>query len=395
VNDRTINNIISALKRRDRISNIAIADVNDSELKNKLAPAMLEPFPALRDFYLSSLCTDASLPLPESLLSGSAPSLQICTLSGIPFPTFPKFVLSATQLNTLNLREMPNSGFISPQSMAACLSSLPNLGSFSIELDPPQSRRDRTRTHPPPLTRAALPLLTNLSFIGTNRYFENLVAHIDAPLLNQLIVTFFMDAKLDIPQLHDFVDRTETLQPFNKGSIVFSGRVVKVIFESPASSARFELEIKCGRPDWQLPSMMRVFRQPWPILSHLEHLELHEISGSSRMNWEYESDMDSAQWLEVFRRFIAVQRLYVSKRLVPPVAATLREFTGGSSMDVLPVLHELSTEGHHPSGPVREVIKSFVAARRLSGHSLVIQAWEARQSPTIFESESSYDSDDY
>jgi hypothetical protein len=82
--------------------------------------------------------------------------------------------------------------------------------------------------------------------------------------------------------------------------------------------------------------------------------------------------MDSLQWLELFRLFIAVQSLYVSENLVPPVAAALQELTGGMAIEVLPALHNLSLEGLEPSGHVQEDIQSFVMARQLSGRPVIV-----------------------
>jgi len=81
--------------------------------------------------------------------------------------------------------------------------------------------------------------------------------------------------------------------------------------------------------------------------------------------------MDPSLWLELFHLFIAVQSLYVSKTLAPPVATALRASEGGT-MEVLPALRNLSLEGHQPA----RSIQSFVASRQLSGHPIVIQNWE-------------------
>jgi len=186
-----------------------------------------------------------------------------------------------------------------------------------------------------------------------------------------------MDSELvfDIPQLHDFVARTETLRPFNQAKMQFSGWGIMVTLGSPT---RFELQIECERLDLQLSSLTQIFSQQFPLLSHVEQLE---IGGNSLefMRWKDGPDMDS--WLELFQLFVAVQNLYVSKDLVLPVVSVMAALqdlrvTGGTAVEVLPALLNLSLEGLEPSGPVQEAIKSFVTARRLSDHPIAIQRWD-------------------
>jgi hypothetical protein len=135
----------------------------------------------------------------------------------------------------------------------------------------------------------------------------------------------------------------------------------------------FDLGILCERPDWQLSSIVQIFGQQLPLLSHVEQLAIIQYTQAD-IEWIDNPDMDSSLWLELFRLFIALQSLYVSAKLVAPIAATLQELTEGRTMEVLPVLHSVFLEGLNPSGPVPEGIKSFVAARRLSDHPVAIES---------------------
>jgi len=138
---------------------------------------------------------------------------------------------------------------------------------------------------------------------------------------------------------------------------------------------RFRLEIRCERPDWQLSSMVQIFGQQLPLLSHVEQLEISQ-NRLSNIEWIDNPDMDSSLWLELFHLFIAVQSLRVSEKLLPPVAAALQELTGERTMEVLPALHSLSLEKLGASGPVQEGIRSFVASRQQSDHPVAVQSWE-------------------
>jgi hypothetical protein len=257
--------------------------------------------------------------------------------------------------------------------MVACLAALPNLERLSIAFQSPLSRPPQIT--PPPRTRIVLPALTDLSFYGVSEYFEDFVSQIDTPLLDELDITFFMDLIFDISQLRHFIRRAERLEPWNQAVMEFHDRAIW-ISDSGEFSYRFRLDIRCERPDWQLSSMVQVFGQQLPLLSHVEQLEIIQ-NRHANIEWIDNPDMDPSLWLELFHLFIAVQSLRISEKLVPPVAATLQEFTGERTMEVLPVLHSLFLEGLEPSGPVPEGIKSFVAGRQLSGHHVAVQMVES------------------
>ena len=378
VDENGVENLIAALGFRDRTSVIWICDIRGPVLE-KLVTVLHEPFPVLAHFLLVSI--DESVPvLPETFLGGFAPRLETFSLKGIPFPSFPKFILCFTHIAHLCLSEIPSSGYISPEAMATCLTALPNLGFLLIGFRSPPSRL--LRLSPPYLTRAALPALSTLIFSGACEYFEDFVARIDTPRLTHLNISFFMDLIFDIPRLRNFVDHTEGLKPFNQAVIQFSGRSIKIVFGSPLliteGPPRFELEIRSERPDWQLSLMTQICSQQLPLLSLVEQLEI--CQSPSGLEWKDDPDMDSSRWLELFRLFVAAQSLRVSEGLVSPVARALRDLTGQMVTEVLPMLRTLSLEGLQPSGPVHEAIKSFATARQLSDQPVVIQRWE-RQEP--------------
>ena len=364
-----VENIIAAIERRNRISEVYISNIHGSTLET-LITAMHEPLPILTDFFFTS--NDKSAPmLPKTFLGGSAPCLRTFVLKGIPFPTFPKFVLSATYINSLKLFDIPHSGHISPEVMVTSLAALPNLKYLSFGFRSPLSRPSPSQTTPP-LTRTVLPTLIRLSFSGVSEYLEDFLARIHTPLLNQFVVVFFMDLIFDIPQLYDFVHRMKRSQPFNQASIEFSGQTIRA---SLGSQNQLELEIRCERPDWQLSSIAQVFSQQLALLSHVEQLELRE-SPWEHTEWKDDSEMDSLLWLELFHLFMAVQSLYVTELLVPPVTAALKELAGERAMEVLPALRHIFLEGLQPAGFVQEAMKPFVADRQDFGHPVVIQRWK-------------------
>jgi len=377
MDENGVENLIAALKCRDRISEIHLFHVTGPVIE-KLVTVLHGSLPVLTHFALGS--TDESVPvLPETFLGGFAPRLRSFVLEGIPFPSFPKFILSFTHIVFLHLSEIPSSGYISPEVMATCLVALPNLGFLSIEFRSPSSRP--LQLSPPNLTRAALPALSNLDFSGVSEYFEDFVARIDTPRLTRLYIVFFMDLIFNIPRLCNFIDRTGGIELFDGAAIRFSGQAIGIVFGPPPLPPKgplpFELEIRCERPDWQLSSMAQIFSQQLPLLSHVE-LTISDFPWES-FEWKEVPDMDSSQWLELFRLFVAAQSLHVSEGLVSPVAGALQDLTGQMATEVLPVLQTLSLEGLEPSGPVHEAIKSFATARQISHQPVVIQRWERQE----------------
>jgi hypothetical protein len=369
VDEECLENVMAALERRERIRSILIhRDISGSALEKGIS-AMLEPFPLLTQCILVSRNNSVSMSmLPETFLGGSAPQLETFELRGIPFPTFPSFILSSTQIKHLYFEYIPHSGYISPEVMATSLAALPNLTSLFIGFQSPLSRP--VEISPLPLTRAVFPALTHLSFRGASEYFEAFIARIEGSQPYSLAITFFMDLIFDIPRLHSFLNRT-LAERVNRASMVFTGREIRIIF------VNFQLGIKCERLDWQLSSMTQILTQQLRLLSHVEQLEICEPDYSiSRIEWEDDPDMDPSQWLELFRLLIAVHTLHVSERLVHRVAAALKELTGEMAMEVLPALRNLWLEGLQPSGPVQDAIKSFATARQRTNHPVAIQSWE-------------------
>jgi hypothetical protein len=359
---------MSSRQFHDRVSHVSIHDIDGPALAQLLA-AMHQPLPTLKNIFLRTRDNPVKV-LPETFLGGSAPLLEYFHLDGIPFPTFPKFISSSTHLRDPVIRDMPHSGYISPNTMVACLAALPNLEELTIEFRPPLHRTRRIT--PPPRTRIVLPALTVLCFRGVSEYFENFVVQIDTPLLEGLGITFITDFTCDIPRLRHFIERSERLRPLNKAVMDFYNGGISINSSLPR---RFMLDILCNsairQPNWQLSSMVQIFGQQLPFISHVEELTIHE-STRPKIEW-INPDMDSPLWLELFHLFIAVQSLHLSENLGPPVVAVLQDLTGERATEVLPALRSLSfDEFSLGQWLLPEGIKSFVAARQLSDHPVAV-----------------------
>jgi len=119
--------------------------------------------------------------------------------------------------------------------------------------------------------------------------------------------------------------------------------------------------------------MAVVCRELSPLLSRVERLDLLGKRLDLRPGWQ--DIVDPMQWQELFHSFIAVQGLYVSKKLGPLISPALQAFTDERATEVLPSLLYLFFEGFRPSGRVHEATKPFVTARQQSGFPVAVLRW--------------------
>ncbi|KAN0123898.1 hypothetical protein V8E52_002388 [Russula decolorans] len=360
-----LDNIIVALGQSNRVREVILWPLTGWQLEKVLA-TMQVPFPELMRLQLYS--NDETVPvIPDSFLDGSAQRLRLLILEGIPFPGLPKLLLSATNLVSLSLLDIPHSGYISPEAMVTLISALSNLGSLSVQFRSPQSRPDWETRRWPPSKRSVIPALHSFLFKGVIEYLEDFVTFIDAPQLNALDITFFNQIDFDFPRLAQFINRTPTIRALDQALVGFDDDFAYVKLPS-----KIEIAISCREPDWQLSSIEQVCNSSWRSLSSVEVLFIeHEYS---QLVWKNDA-IENTLWLQLLLPFTAVKDLYLSKEFAPGIAAALQELVGARITEVLPSLQNIFMEGLEPSGPLQEIIGRFVAARLLSDHPIAISAW--------------------
>jgi hypothetical protein len=368
---RRIDNIMAALEHNDRVCEISLSDVANLELEEVLAQ-MQKPFLALTDLRITWWRDDHEVApiVSESFLGGSAPHLRRLRLNYIPFPGLPKLLLSATHLVSLRLWKIPNSGYFTPEAIVTGLSTSTSLEEFGLAIGSPLSRPKRESRRPPPLTRSVLPALTIFRFQGSSEYLEDLVAQIDAPLLDRLEITFFHQLIFNTPQLTQFISRTPNLKTQGEARAVFFQDYVGVILPH-AYPRQLQLGVKCRQSDWQLSSLAQIYSSALPqaLILMMEHLYIRD--NFLPPNWE--DDIEDNQWLEVFHPFTNVKNLYVSRKLAPCMGPALQELVGERAVEVLPALQSLFLEEFHP-----EVIGKFVAARQRTDHPITVSHWDGK-----------------
>ena len=374
----SVGNIIALLERSDlvrRITQINLWHISNS-LLNDISGAMQVPFPELthlelRNYYETERVL---LPLSDSFVGGSAPRLRFLWLDRIPYPGLPKLLLSATHLTKLYLHGIPRSGYISPEAMVACLSTMTGLEGLSLGFDScesPRPRSDWESRLSSSLTRILLPVLDRFWFKGVGEYLEHLVARIDAPRLQSLDITFFNDIVFVTPQFTRFISRIPTLEALDRARVDLWDDTASIGLSS--GYARLIMRISCRELDWQLSFLEQVCTSSLPPVSTLEDLYM------SGRPWpqDWKDTIDYAQWLELLHSFTTVKDLYLSKELAPCVVPALQDLVGGRTTEMFPNLQNIFLEELQESG--QGGIRKFVATRQVTGHPIAVSRWDRDQ----------------
>lgn len=363
-------NAITALDHHDRVCQIQLSHLT-RPLLDVLATAMQEPYPVLTALELWS-DDETALILPDTFLGGITPRLQRVWLEGLVFPALPKLLLSAVDLDSLLLDKIPpNTGYISPEVMATSLSMLTKLKYLRIDFRSPGLPPD-IRQHTRQQRRALLPLLTCLEFRGVREYMEDLLARIEAPLLDNVNIKFFNELTFDVPQLLQFISYAKRVNSPNAAKVDFHSDFVQITLSPRRGTVgHFTLQVLCAAPLWQVSSMVQICNQAIPLLFGVERLEI--CGGEDRhLFQEWQDEIVNVQWLGLFHSFIAVECLHVTEYLGPFIASALREVTRRKAAEVLPALRGLFLEGLDPSELVKGSVGGFIAARRRSGRHVTI-----------------------
>ncbi|KAI0245666.1 hypothetical protein BJV78DRAFT_1158457 [Lactifluus subvellereus] len=372
------NNVIAALKHSERICelNLTIAKT----LWSKSDESMCAPFPALEHLRLTSQDKIRPLALPQQFLGGSIPQLRDIHLASIAFPTLPMHLSTAKALVSLQLEEIPNGGYFTPEEFAGSLSVTTQLETLKIHFIPPNSHERSIDALPQ--SRVILSALIEFEFKGNSEYVEDLVSRIDAPALEKVNIVFFEQPTFGIPRLSRFIGRTKELRsPCHTSIHLSEDDIIVTHYSSCTSSAagNFQLQIACEELDRQLPLLIHVSRQLSDLLSGVERFSIEAFPLLS--SWLEREEMDSAQWLELFRPFRGVKRFDVTGSLVQNIVSALEPVTGEMARIVLPALHDLYLIDSQTSTS----IDPFIAARQLYGRPVSVHY--EREEPTDRKSE--------
>ena len=359
-----------ALEQNNRICQIDFSGV-PTEMEEILATLMHKSFPVLTELWLDSKDETASVDL-DSFLGGSIPCLQILYLAHIPFPGLPKLLFSATHLTNLQLFNISNSGYISPEAMVSCFFALTGLEILILEFESPESFPIREHRPPPPSTRTLLPALTRLQFRGVSEYLEDLVVRIDTPLLDNLVIHIFHQFIPDTCQLAQFINRSPKLKAHNEAHLDFNDVEFHLrLGEGFEKGLRISYEVE----HLQVSSVVQVCTSSLPqaFIATVERLYICDDSAC----WGGDNQVENNHWLELLRLFTPVKSLYLCQVIALRIAPAFQELVGESVAELLPTLQTLFWEDLDLLGPLPEDIGLFVSRRQFSGHPVAVSHWNS------------------
>ncbi|KAH9068251.1 hypothetical protein EDB83DRAFT_2593538 [Lactarius deliciosus] len=328
-------NIMAALKQSDRVNSINLT-VTSSLLEN--LSAIERPFSQLEDLVL--LFRDGvRRTLPRAFRWG--PRLRCLHSTRVAFPALLHLLYSSRNLVDLQLHEVVHPLHFSPEALTDTLSGMIQLRSLSLHLLTTVKYTALDLPHPPS--------------------GERLVARIDAPRLGDIEVTLFNLFIFDPSKLGEFIDRIETQKSPLRANTLSSKRTISISITQPEAHARLKLEVSCKPLTRQLSHMAQICNGLSAFL--LGHLRISATRPPRRQD---KSDLDEwaglifpkgAKWVHVAGDHLAhiMRALQLSHKL-------------------LPALHKLCMAKPGPChAPLMEAVVSFVASRRLSGHSMAVE----------------------
>ena len=358
-------NIMAAFRHLDRIGQVELYVT--SSMTRLLAEMMQKPCPALESISITVKdATGISIPVHNAFLGGSAPGLKEIKLDGIfyPFTTLRQVLLSTNNLVELRLSKIPNAVYFSPDDLVTGLSTLARLKSLSVGFYFTAYHPPPDATHPPP-QRTTLPSLASLDFHGATEYLEEFMARIDSPALCNIAIRLFNQIFFELPQFCQFILRPNALGSPTWVIVTHSAGSVSVSFILNENGSCV-LGTSCTRLDWQLSFVTEILTQLSPLLSSVRSLIIQKDDGLPSME-----DMDSTQWLELFRPFTHVTLVRVSEeQLVPSIMQAL--VAEDMTTPVLPELFSLHLEEHSGTPSVVKAANQFVVTRKLSGHTVFL-----------------------
>jgi hypothetical protein len=362
-----VDNVVAALKQNDRICTIVLSGVPTLQMEEILA-AMHKPFPVLTELSLKSFNETASVdPL---FLGGSATCLRILHLDYITFPGLPKLLPSAAHLTDLLLNLSP-SGYISPEAIVSCFFALTRLETLEFEFS--GSLPIMEHRPPPPPTRTLLPALTELRFYGVSGYLEDLVVRIDAPLLDDLKISFFHQFIPDTAQLAQFINRLPKLKAHNDAHVDFQD---DGIYLKLGPALEKGLGISYEVKDSQVLSVAQICTSSLFQAFSASVECLYICNAHSYTNSQVVVLGESNHWLELLQPFTSVKSLYLSGAIVPYIARAFRELFGEGVAGVLPTLKTLFLEKFDPyPWTPDELYGPTLSGREFSGRPVAVSRW--------------------
>ena len=360
--------IIFALEQRDRVRRIRLY-LPVLKLR-KLVTAIDGEYPILEYLILADPLEEKStvITLPETLETPHLRHLAINCSIPIRF----QLLTTAVGLVTLHLSLYHPSAYFQPTVLLQSLSLMPQLEILLIFIYFPVPNRDveRQLMRTPITAHITLPNLRIFALEAASAYSEAVLSRVTAPRLEDLRTGYFKQLTFSVPQLLQFIGRTENLR-FDRAKFNFFSERVFVRVNSPEANipvAAFSINIHCWHLDWQVSSVAQIFNALSEIFSAVEHLTLvHHVHSRSS---EEHNEVDHTEWRKLLRSFSNVKTLRISDGLVGELSRCLPLEDGEHDpLEVLPELQELTYPG---SGSANDVFASLIDARQNAGRPVTL-----------------------
>ena len=346
------NDIMAALNQPDRVHSISLTIT--SSLLKKLS-AIKRPFSKLEHLILLSL-DNVQLTLPRTFRWGQR--LRRLHSTRIVIPALIRSYYSSMDLQ---LHEVPNPWYLSRNALPDALSRMAQLRSLSLHFLP---TIDHVSVSPACRNRVVFTALTRFKYRGIVRDFEDLVARIEAPRLEDIEVTFSNIYTLDCSELTGFINRIGMHKSYRQVHLLFSENAFSVSLTQPEVPTRIIFQSFCEPFSLQLSSMARIVIHFYTLLLDVQDL-LISVTPQSRQEDIYYT----GRWLKLLNLFEGVKWLYLVGNLSTDIVHILQLCN-----DVLPALRGIYIPQPGPCHvPLRQALVSFMTSRRLSGHPIAVE----------------------
>ena len=355
--------IVLALGQRERVRRVRFW-LSVPNLR-KLTVALEEEYPVLEYLILGSWTEDATLTLPETL---QAPHLRHLVLSDFTLPVESRLLMTAVGIVTLCLYMNRPSEYLQPNTLLRWISFMPQLEMLIVVFAFHFADSDVERQLMHTTTHVTLPSLRRFGFQGVGAYLEAVVCRIAAPHLEMLNIGLFHQLTFSFPRLLQFMGTTENLR-FNSAKFEFSREHVAVKFFLHEEDEKYPLSlfVLCLHLDWQVSSVVQIFKSLGQISSTMEHLTLERRIHCQSSNEH--NEVDRAEWRRLFRSFSNAKTLRIDDGLIGELSLCLGLDDGKPPLELLPELQELTFSGNDDAG---DAFKSFVDARQNAGRSVTL-----------------------
>jgi len=313
----------------------------------------------------------AYFPYLDQFLGGSAPSLQHLCIDNVDYEGLPSLLSSAPNLVSLQIKNIRPTCYLPPKEMVGALSGLTKLRDLCIELStwyPTSEFRDVERYQTPPssspsLVHVIFPALTKLQIRGDSQYLEDLVALIDAPLLEDLSIEYpepdepVEEGGMKADKLSQFIGRTETFKHagFRRTELTLDRHRACVKFDLPhgeCQQARLSLTVLDSNEARGTPftgtaiGMIIVLSHLAIILSEVRHLSIKDTGPEDQKVTVLLSVTLGVSWLPIFLSFPAVYVIHVTPSLAGDISCALKDTPDDIVAEVFPALQVLWLDVH-------------------------------------------------